>query len=237
MEIVSRIISIELTTMKNVSIITDNAGNYNSNLIPVVAIFNFRKYGIHLSNLVHSETQEGKGPADLHFATATRFADRYIETNALNVVTPDYLVHALNHGERTVAGKAELLGMDYSSDQYKEWKKGEKGLRNAYDLRILGRCNEIRYTKKASTDAHIIAETFTYKYKSPFKWKSANGSSLCLDSKLRQKAAIVVEGGGKDGEEDTEIVHGDVINIDECDLKVHGDDRHDSMGTTAVKKE
>lgn len=51
---------------------SDNAGQYSNSLIPVIVPFICKAYGVQLVSMVHSETQDGKGAAEIHFATAMR---------------------------------------------------------------------------------------------------------------------------------------------------------------------
>lgn len=53
---------------------------------------------MRLKSIVHSETQGGKGRADIHFATAIKYVTKYIEEGCRDIVTPHDLVEALNHG-------------------------------------------------------------------------------------------------------------------------------------------
>lgn len=99
LELVSRHIRNEHPTINRISFRMDNAANYHNIILPVVALFIMAKYGIELVSIVHNEMQDGKGPADLHFAFVTYFVDKYIETLNLDVVTPLDLFNAINHGK------------------------------------------------------------------------------------------------------------------------------------------
>ena len=122
-ECVCRQIRKELPNVKRVVIRSDNAGTYRNNLIPVVLPFIFRKYGIQLDSILYSETQDGKGSADIHFATANRYVDDYIDSEALDAVTPADLVHALNHGRGLIGTIAELYEVNYAHHNSVMWKE------------------------------------------------------------------------------------------------------------------
>lgn len=58
-ELVCRLVFNELSAMKTVVLRSDSATKYNNNLLPVIAPFMFRQYGIELRCIVHSEIQDG----------------------------------------------------------------------------------------------------------------------------------------------------------------------------------
>lgn len=79
-----------------------------------------RKHGLRLSKIMHNQTQDDKGAADVHFAVATKFVDMYIEEDKLDIVTPSELVQALNHGEGVKGAVAELYEMNMEHDETKK---------------------------------------------------------------------------------------------------------------------
>lgn len=64
--------------MRKVIIETENAGCYANKLLPVIAPFLCKQYWLKLLRLLQSKTGDGKGPADIHFATEMKFGDRLI---------------------------------------------------------------------------------------------------------------------------------------------------------------
>lgn len=70
----------------------------------------------------------------------------------------------------------------------------------------IGRCNKTRYNYEDSVQDYILAETLTYKYCGPVKWKSRAGASECHTSTSLLSAAIEV---GRGNEEDD--LEGDVL--------------------------
>lgn len=98
-ELVYRRIGIELPMVKKSVVRSDNAANYSNKLVVVIAAFIFTKYDIKLCSTLLSETQDGKGPADIHLVTAMRYVDWYIDSLTLDVSTPADLVDTIGHGE------------------------------------------------------------------------------------------------------------------------------------------
>lgn len=130
-----------------------------------------RKHGLRLSKIMHNETQDGKVAADVHFAVATKFVERYIEEHKLDVVTPSELVQALNHGDGMKGAVSELYEMDIEHEETKRWteafgKKKEEG-----GLGDIGRVNEIKYMYDDVGGEEVYADTFTCKYSAPVRWK------------------------------------------------------------------
>ena len=121
MELLCRVLQSQIPSMITVVLRSDNAANYNNKLVPVIAPFIFKRYGIQLKSIVHSETKDGKGPADIHFATAAKFVDRYIESKTLDVVTPADLVASINHGEGMKGCIGELFDVDNDCDSARLW--------------------------------------------------------------------------------------------------------------------
>lgn len=80
--------------------------------MPVIAPFAAKKYGLQLECILHLGTQDGNGPADNHFPTATRCVDRYVESQALDVLTPADLGCALNYCDGMMCPGAELFEVD-----------------------------------------------------------------------------------------------------------------------------
>lgn len=58
--------------MKYVIIECDNAITDANNMFPVFSPLICRRYGKELKSILHSKTEDGKGPADVPFATAMR---------------------------------------------------------------------------------------------------------------------------------------------------------------------
>lgn len=145
MELVSRQVWVHLPITKQVILRTDNAANNSNNLVSSIAPFNFKKYAIILRRSLHSETKDGKEPANVYFATVLRIVDRYIESLELDVETPGDVVRALNHDDGMAASIAELYDVNFTGEQYKLW--GE-ALNKDGALAHFRRVNEISYDWK-----------------------------------------------------------------------------------------
>lgn len=83
---------------------------------------------------------DGKRPADVHFATAMRHVDRYIEELQMNVVTPRDLVDSMNHGNGMKGCIGELYDRCMGRQQSKKWVTNAK---KDGSLAKLGRINII----------------------------------------------------------------------------------------------
>lgn len=79
LELVFRRIRKEVPNLKRIIIESDNAGCYNNKLLPFLAPFICQQYGLVLSKIIHKETGDGEGAADMHLATVIHFVERYIE--------------------------------------------------------------------------------------------------------------------------------------------------------------
>lgn len=176
-ELVCRNVRAMLPSLKHVVVQTDNAENYNNRMIPLMAPFIFRQYGMKLNRFIHSETQDGEGPADGQFAVAMRHVDKYIAENELGVVTPTDLVRAINHGQRMKGCIGELFDVDNECNEAKKWISATKSKRSEDGLAELDRVNEVRYQDCTDGDGSIMACTYIYKYSDPLKWKFEIGKS------------------------------------------------------------
>lgn len=62
----------------------------------------------------------------IHFAAVTRHVDDNIVKNALDVVIPADIMHALNHGRGLCSSVAALFKADECSAQFRKWDKALK---------------------------------------------------------------------------------------------------------------
>lgn len=128
MELICRVIKRNFPSVIIDIVIAYNAGTYSNNLIPFNAPFIFRIYGLKFRRVINSETEDLKGPADVHFATATSFLDQYIDTEGLDFVTPTDLFNTLNHSVFMNVCTAELLETNKRTETYDIWHDGlQKG--------------------------------------------------------------------------------------------------------------
>ncbi len=218
LELVARKTVIELPNVKKIIIRSDNARNYNNKLIPVIAPFIFLHYGIRLERFVHSETQDGKGPSDVHFATALRYVDKYIESLKRDVVTPKDLCDAINHGYGLRGTVAELYDVDLKSPKLKVWIEGMK---QGGSLAQIGRVNDIVYVYSDNNMDSVTAYTKEYKYSNEVYWSFQVGQSKCLDN------SYVAHDSG------TEVV----LSQEVVDNEETEDNRYDSEGELEEQSE
>ena len=84
-----------LPTVKEVTVVSDNACCYNNKLFPVVAPIIADSHGMYLKSMVYNEAQCGKGPVDAHFAVCMRHIYSYMVQNSADCATPAQVVYAL----------------------------------------------------------------------------------------------------------------------------------------------
>ena len=104
--------------IKDVVVCSDNAGCYASNLlIAMIGILNNRFIGrMFISRLIHSETQDGKGLVDAHFAVSTRqlhlFITHSIRNKTRHIKTPRGLARALAWNNGVSNSIVQLVEID-----------------------------------------------------------------------------------------------------------------------------
>lgn len=76
---------------------------------------------------MHKETQDVKGPADVHFADASKHVGRYMEEGKLDVVTPADFYKSLNPGDGMKGCIAELYEVNMEHDEARKWSEAFKG--------------------------------------------------------------------------------------------------------------
>lgn len=69
----------EITPVKKVYVLPDNARCYQNKLLPVMLPFITKTHGFQLIMLLHSETQDGKSLVDAHFAVAMMHVCRHVD--------------------------------------------------------------------------------------------------------------------------------------------------------------
>lgn len=146
--------------------------------MPVIVPFICQRYDIKVHSIVQSETQDGKGVADIHFATAMRHVIRYIEERRADIITPEDLVTALKHGQGMKGCIAELFNVNRNCKQYDFWWNAFKV---GVEIGHLGRQNVIEYDHENSRKNRFIAKCFKSWYSEPVLWCFQKGSSTCLE--------------------------------------------------------
>ena len=103
LEAMLKMVEVELSTLKNIILVSDNANCYHSkDLILPICILNQRSKGPLIVKFIHPETQDGKAACDSHAGTAGTLVDRHFictrQDGALtynDACTPTQLAHAL----------------------------------------------------------------------------------------------------------------------------------------------
>ena len=84
-----RRLSIDLPSVRNVHLLSDNAKCYQNNILPVMLPFIVNSHGLlRLRTFIHTETQDGKSLVDAHFAIAMKYVNSFVRNYAQNVITP-----------------------------------------------------------------------------------------------------------------------------------------------------
>lgn len=78
LELTHSLIKQEVPTMSAIKLETDNEKQYINDILPVFTHFLCQKYGIRLDKIVHNDTCNEEGSADIHFATGMRLVNRFI---------------------------------------------------------------------------------------------------------------------------------------------------------------
>lgn len=76
--------------------------------------------------MVHNETQDGKGPVDVHFVIAMRQVERYIEEKVMDAVVHLDLLNAISHGNGTNGCAGELFDVDVKCEEAVAWSDALK---------------------------------------------------------------------------------------------------------------
>lgn len=151
-----------------------------------------------MRSIVHNETQDGKGPADLHFAGVTRYVDRYIEILGLDVVTSMDLVNAINHGNGLKDMTAQIFDINMEHTNMKFRKAEQKKKAKYSSFRIIGCSKILEYCWDDSNGSVIMAESRAYKYSNKVRWDFRLHSS----TRLLGSAMIDEEGDEEEGSPD-----------------------------------
>lgn len=84
-----------LSKAKEIVICSDNARNYNNNMIPIILPKMYESHGLRFSVYIHPDACCGKSCVDAHFAVSFRHLKRYISEKRFDVLTPDDIVDSL----------------------------------------------------------------------------------------------------------------------------------------------
>ena len=134
-------LTVKIPAAMEVFIISENAGCYNNQILPVFATFIASTHGLCLRGYLHSETQRGKGLVDAHFEVSMRHVNRYVNEVGCNIVTPGDLVAALGYRDGLANSSTELIDVVRWNASLSEWKAATTDGR----LHTFGWINEFLY--------------------------------------------------------------------------------------------
>lgn len=127
--------------IETMSIQSDNAKCYQACELVLYVYLLSKHYGLKVTRLIHTETQDGKGVIDGHFAIAMMHVMRLVASGH-NAVTPGQLVSLLRSNGGIANSYPELFSMNRArlAELSKKYAKSLKRLEG------LGRWNEITLT-------------------------------------------------------------------------------------------
>ena len=140
----------ELPHIETLSLQSDNAKCYQACELVLYAYLLSKHYDLKVTTLIHTETQDGKGAIDGHFAIAMRHVLRMV-CSGHNAVTPAQLVSLLRSNGGLSNSYPELFSMDRDKLSVLTSKYSSTLKR----LERLGRWNEVRIVCGANGDDSI----------------------------------------------------------------------------------
>ena len=149
-----RRLSLDLPTVRNVHVLSDNAKCYQNNVLPVILHFIVASHGsLRLSPFVHTETQDGRSLVDAHFAIAMKYINSFVCNYGQNVTKQ--LVCALNSNEGLGKNVAELVSIQRAHSALKHWSDLKE---DESSFCRLGRINEFLYNEEINDndDSFIV---------------------------------------------------------------------------------
>ena len=145
----------ELPHIESLSLQSDNAKCYQACELVLYVYLLSKHYGLKVTRLIHTETQDGKSVIDGHFAIAMMHVMRLVSSGH-NAVTPAQLVSLLRSNGGLVNCYPELFRM--SRDTLAQLS--ERYAKSLKRLEGLGRWNEITFL--FNNDGDDMMEIFEY---------------------------------------------------------------------------
>ena len=135
-----------LPGIEKVKFQSDNARTYSNALLPYFIPKLSESTGLHVKSFIHTETGQGKGLIDAHFATSMKKIHAYVDSG-FNVCTPSQLIAALNYNGANHNCISEII--KHNKEHIYELEKKHKN-----DLaklkKMSGRVNEIKFAEDNS---------------------------------------------------------------------------------------
>lgn len=208
----------ELPHVSEVCFVSDNAGCYNINILPVVLPYICKSSDLQLVSYLHGETCDGKGACDAHFSVGMSRVCAFCRQGN-DVATPHAIAVALTSDGGIANTIAEVVTTDRNSAGLLRWLRMEE--KSKKNLRKIGRANEVRYEPVPGTDKFSLQVWKVSNYGTPRQiLASREGVTVIKPSGVEPR----VEPGAVAGaaEEDSE---------DEAALEQeHGDDSGEEEG-------
>ena len=136
-----------LPQIKKAIIQSDNAKTYSNAHIPYFIPYLSHSTGVFIESFIHTETADGKGPIDGHFAICMKLVHAYCDTG-FNVATPSQLTIALHYMGGSYNTITDLIHHD--RDRLGEIAKiHASGLRDM--KKRVDRMNEFRFSPTEKT--------------------------------------------------------------------------------------
>ncbi len=133
-------LSAELPTIKSVCVQSDNANYYHCKYIILALPYIGMSTGITVERYIHTETCDGKGLIDAHFAMGMRYVDMYIGEGQ-NAAGPGDVFNALSYDGGMPNSFAQLVQMDRAMLEAREERYADLFSR----MKLIARQNEIRF--------------------------------------------------------------------------------------------
>lgn len=111
-------VKLQLREAEEVVFISDNARNYNNDLLPILLPKICDSHGLLLRSYMHPDACCGKSCVDGHFAVHWRLLKRYIEETESDVVTPEDIMDALTYDGGVKNTVVDYIKINRSHDTF-----------------------------------------------------------------------------------------------------------------------
>lgn len=134
----------QLPEVAELCFISDNARNYQNDLLPFIVPMICRTYEVDLYSILHPDACCGKSCVDGHFAVSWIYVKRYIEETQIDVNTPKDLMDALIYDGGVRNTVVESIKVKHDNETVADFLTArESGL-----MSRLGSPTEIHYEKR-----------------------------------------------------------------------------------------
>lgn len=144
-----------LPAVSSTWIVTDNAHDYQNDILPVITPVLVASHGVSSNGLIHPETARGKGLVDSHFSLAMGHVHRWIHESWKDLCTARELWSPLNSGEVILVYTTQLVQISLDGPCLHHWRSA-MALRPRH-LAKLGRVGEINYVEKGMATSILFS--------------------------------------------------------------------------------